>query len=513
MQWITSCLYPSKSLDISSPSRYSEILQQTLKELVPEYSVTFIPSDDGSALGTAIVTAVEVKLRNRREGLAQVLAPLKLSIVDLERLRNGIRLEMDNGLLKTATKKSCLRMLPTFVSYLPDGSERGDFLALDLGGTNFRVLMVQVKSQEEGGVHIVNETYSIPPEITQSSGLQLFDHIVNCMVDFHSKHRMSEHTLPLGFTFSFPCNQVSLDKGILLRWTKGFNATDCVGEDVVNLLRDAVQRQKTIDVDVVALVNDTVGTMMSCAYLDRNCEVGLIVGTGCNACYMEEMRNVGALESNDGRMCINMECGAFGDDGCLDHYITSYDDIVDKESLNASQQRLEKMISGMYLGEIVRYVLLELASREIIFRGHTLQGLQNKGIFPTKLLSDIENDSESRQHVYHILEDLGLPVSAEDAKVVKEVCHTVTSRAAMMCAAAVAAVVEKIRENKRMTKLEVTVGVDGTVYKMNPYFAKKLQDTVALLAPNCNVKFLLSEDGSGKGAALIAAVACRTKVS
>uniref|UniRef100_A0A8C6YDY3 hexokinase n=1 Tax=Naja naja TaxID=35670 RepID=A0A8C6YDY3_NAJNA len=488
---------------------YNEILQQTLKELVPEYSVTFIPSDEGSTLGAAIVAAIEAKLRNHREGLAQVLAPLKLSIVDLERLRNGIRQEMDNGLSKAANKKSCLRMLPTFVGYLPDGSERGDFLALDLGGTNFRVLMVHVKSQEEGGVHIINEIYAIPPEITQSTGAKLFDHIVNCMVDFHTKHGMSENALPLGFTFSFPCNQISLDKGILLRWTKGFSATDCVGEDVVNLLRDAVQRQKTIDVDVVALVNDTVGTMMSCAYLDHNCEVGLIVGTGCNACYMEEMRNVGTLDSNDGRMCINMEWGAFGDDGCLEHYITPYDDIVDKDSLNPSQQRFEKMISGMYLGEIVRYVLLELASRNIIFKGHELKGLNNKGIFPTKLLSDIEN----RQHVYQLLEELGLPVSPEDAKVVKEVCHTVTSRAAMMCAAGVAAVVEKIRENKRMTKLEVTVGVDGTVYKMNPYFAKKLQDTVGLLAPSCNVKFLLSEDGSGKGAALIAAVACRTKIS
>lgn len=65
----------------------------------------------------------------------------------------------------------------------------------------------------------------------------------------------------------------------------------------------------------------------------------LFQGTGCNACYMEEMRNVGTLESNDGRMCINMECGAFGDDGCLEHYITPYDDMVDKESLNPSQQR------------------------------------------------------------------------------------------------------------------------------------------------------------------------------
>ncbi|KAG8132554.1 hypothetical protein E2320_010415 [Naja naja] len=135
---------------------YSEILQQTLKELVPECSVTFIPSDEGSILGAAIVTAVEAKLRNHRQGLAQVLAPLKLSIVDLERLRNGIRQEMDNGLSKAANKKSYLRMLPTFFCYLPEGSERGDFLALDLGGTNFQVLMVHMKSQEAGGVHIIN---------------------------------------------------------------------------------------------------------------------------------------------------------------------------------------------------------------------------------------------------------------------------------------------------------------------------------------------------------------------
>lgn len=32
------------------------------------------------------------------------------------------------------------------------------------------------------------------------------------------------------------------------------------------------------DLNVVAIVNDTVGTMMSCAYVDPKCEIGLIVG-------------------------------------------------------------------------------------------------------------------------------------------------------------------------------------------------------------------------------------------
>lgn len=32
------------------------------------------------------------------------------------------------------------------------------------------------------------------------------------------------------------------------------------------------------DLDIVAVVNDTVGTMMTCGYEDRNCEIGLIAG-------------------------------------------------------------------------------------------------------------------------------------------------------------------------------------------------------------------------------------------
>lgn len=40
------------------------------------------------------------------------------------------------------------------------------------------------------------------------------------------------------------------------------------------------------DLDIVAVVNDTVGTMMTCGYEDSNCEIGLIAGKkqSCNTC-------------------------------------------------------------------------------------------------------------------------------------------------------------------------------------------------------------------------------------
>ena len=53
--------------------------------------------------------------------------------------------------------------------------------------------------------------------------LQLFDHIAACMAEFMKENNMDGNkTLPLGFTFSFPCQQDGLTVGKLITWTKGF---------------------------------------------------------------------------------------------------------------------------------------------------------------------------------------------------------------------------------------------------------------------------------------------------
>lgn len=56
--------------------------------------------------------------------------------------------------------------------------------------------------------------------------------------------------------------------------------------DVIDLLSAACKR-KGLDVTLEALVNDTVGTLMARAYSDPKCRVGVILGTGTNACYRE----------------------------------------------------------------------------------------------------------------------------------------------------------------------------------------------------------------------------------
>ncbi|XP_036379241.1 hexokinase-1 isoform X1 [Megalops cyprinoides] len=495
--------------------QYARRLHKTVRRLVPESDVRFLLSESGSGKGAAMVTAVAYRLADQSRQIAQTLAEFCLSKDQLLEVKKRMRTEIQNGLGKKTHDTATVKMLPTFVRSTPDGSENGDFLALDLGGTNFRVLLVKIRSGKRRTVEMHNKIYAIPIEVMQGTGEELFDHIVHCISDFLDYMGMKNARLPLGFTFSFPCKQTRLDAGILVNWTKGFKATDCEGEDVVELLREGIKRKEIedpeFDLDVVAVVNDTVGTMMTCAYEEPSCEVGLIAGTGSNACYMEEMRNIETVDGDQGRMCVNMEWGAFGDNGCLDDIRTQYDRAVDENSLNEGKQRYEKMVSGMYLGEIVRNILIDLTKRGFLFRGQISETLKTRGIFETKFLSQIESDRLALLQVRAILQQLGLDSTCDDSIIVKEVCGTVSRRAAQICGAGMAAVVDKIRENRGLDHLDITVGVDGTLYKLHPHFSRIMHQTVKELAPKCDVTFLLSEDGSGKGAALITAVGCRQR--
>ncbi|XP_044051786.1 hexokinase HKDC1 isoform X2 [Siniperca chuatsi] len=516
--------------------QYPKRLHKVVRRLLPECHVRFVLSDSGSSKGAALVTAVAQRLASQRQQVDETLSPFILSQEQLQLVKARMRAGLEAGLKNKG--RSAIKMLPSFVYNTPDGTEHGKYLALDLGGTNFRALLVNFKKGLQQNTRVYHKIYTIPLEIMQGTGEELFDHIAQCVSDFLDYMGMKKAHLPAGFTFSFPCEQTAIDTGTLVSWTKGFKATDCEGHDVVSMLREAIQRRNEFDLDIVAVVNDTVGTMMSCAYEDPQCEIGLIAGTGTNVCYMEELKNIKKTEQKKGKtdrkegtpegeedkgdgteaekkegdaviqkMCINTEWGGLGDDGSLDDIITPYDIEVNQNSINPGKQRFEKLASGMYLGEVVRQVLLDLTRGGLLFRGHVTEALKTPGIFETKYLSQIESDRLALLQVRSILQQLGLDSTCDDSIIVKEVCGAVSRRAAQLCGAGMAALVDKIRENRGLDHLNITVGVDGALYKLHPHFSKVLQETARVLAPQCNVTFLPSEEGSGKGAALITAVA------
>ncbi|KAI0211829.1 Hexokinase type 2 [Lamellibrachia satsuma] len=459
-----------------------------------------------------------------RLGVEAILKNYILDVATYKKICTLLDNECNKGLSPATNDQASVKMYPTYVRGLPDGSEQGHFLALDLGGTNFRVLLITLKGIE---VEMKNKIFPISQELMHGEGTLLFDYIAECLETFQRENDLVNNTLSLGFTFSFPCKQEGLTKGKLVKWTKGFTCAGVENEDVVELLNEAIARRGSgINIECTALLNDTVGCLMSCAFLDHNSMVGVILGTGTNACYMEHLDKVltwegdldepkrvdqsESVQRNDAiskKVIINTEWGAFGDNGELDFIRTDLDRVVDTSSLNPGKQIFEKMISGMYMGELVRLVILKCAKEELLFKGVVSQDLQTQGRFYTKYISEIEKDEDSDgfTNTKQILDELGVETySMDDCRHIQYICSTISSRAAYLASAGIATLLN------RVNMPNVTVAVDGSLYRFHPHFHQRMMEkTKELLNNSMQFHLMLSEDGSGKGAALVAAVASR----
>ncbi|XP_018578067.1 hexokinase type 2 isoform X5 [Anoplophora glabripennis] len=430
-------------------------------------------------------------------------------VLDNDKLRKIMEIFLDNvhrGLKRETHADSIVKCFPTYVQDLPNGTETGKFLALDLGGTNFRVLLIELSGEH---FEMKSKIFAIPQHIMLGSGEQLFDHIAECLAIFVKEEQVADQRLPLGFTFSFPLAQKGLTKGILERWTKGFNCSNVVGNDVVQMLNEAIDRRGDVQIQVCAILNDTTGTLMSCAWKNHNTRIGLIVGTGSNACYVERQENAEMWDDVDmgsGKVSINLEWGAFGDDGALDFVRCEYDEDVDKNSINPGKQKHEKMISGMYMGELVRLALERFTKEGLLFGGKGSDMLFERGRFYTKYVSEIESDPPGVfNNLREICEELGLKHASEQDYInIRYICECISRRSAHLVSAGLATLLNKIGEKK------VTIGIDGSVYRFHPHFHNLMMEKIKELCdPSIEFDLMLSEDGSGRGAALVAAVAAR----
>jgi hexokinase len=456
-----------------------------------------------------------------------------------------------------------MAMIPTFVKGVPDGSETGTFLALDLGGTNLRVCEVTLLGDKTFSLR--QQKYKVSETLKTGEVTTLFDYLADSVdafltdtpsqgPDSHVSHADGDSPyVPLALTFSFPVEQSALDSGVLLTWTKGFSAKNAIGKDVVKLLQDAFDR-KHIHVKCVALVNDTVGALLSRAYTSGGCILGAIFGTGTNGAYVEQVSKITKLSQNStvaagGEMIVNTEWGGFNNSRSA-LPTTPYDNKLDRESINPRFQAFEKFISGMYLGEIARNVILSLidaAPKPLLFGGRSSALLNKQWGLDTAVLSEIEEaweglgrfsppaqgspeaqKGEKLRRIQGVLAhrlELSPPdISLADADIVRQVCNLIASRAARMSGTAVAAILvhtERARlwdhgeqssaglkdEGKR-----IGVGVDGSLVEFYPNFQTKLRASLrALVGPEVEsrVDIGMAKDGSGVGAALCALVAQR----
>jgi hexokinase len=431
-----------------------------------------------------------------------------LSLNDINVMITDFHVEMKRGL---SGYESSLKMIPSFADS-PKGNEEGRFIALDLGGTNFRVLAVELDGMGNARV-LAARKFAIRKKEMHGTGAQLFDFITDRMDAFLSENEPDRENIhDLAFTFSFPVEQTNIAAGKLIAWTKGFTAKGVEGEDIIMLLNEALRRKNIHCINVVALANDTVGTLVAKSYADPACDLGVILGTGTNACYLEKLSNIQKLgiPDHEGHMIVNMEWGNF------DRLRrTCYDKQLDAASVNPGAMYFEKMVSGMYLGEITRLILIDVIKKNLILPNTpgAANRFEKKDSLETAHMSLIEGDETPHlDEVKEFFNNNGISNNTfHDRTILKRLCGLVSDRGARLGAAAISAVITWM--DPELNNMH-TVGIDGSLFEKYPGFGAKMTDVFKKRYGQKaeKITLALSKDGSGKGAAIIAAVAAASEV-
>ncbi len=139
---------------------------------------------------------------------------------------------------------------------------------------------------------------------------------------------------------------------------------------------------------------------------------------------------------------------------------------MDEGSLNPGKQTFEKMISGMYMGELTRQVLIDMVWEGLIFKDQETDALFEWGRFYSKYTSEIESDPVGDfTRTKRVLGELGIKSpSVEDMSALRYIVEAVSRRAGFMASAGITALL------KKMDYHDVVIAIDGSVFRYHPHF-------------------------------------------
>lgn len=195
---------------------------------------------------------------------------------------------------------------------------------------------------------------------------------------------------------------------------KGFMAhKGLVGQDLGQIVNLAC-RNHGLDVELRAIVNDSSASLLSRAYVQPSTRFSLIVGTGFNlAAYLPVLaigRNKFGVRPDGwfdeaSHVIVNTEASMFGRNILP---LTRWD----RQLLSALErpdfQPYEHLVSGMYLGEICRRILIEAIETSGVFGGVVPQSMEDPFSFGTLLASSLERYDQQPNSLAIVSEELML---------------------------------------------------------------------------------------------------------
>ncbi|HEY5584614.1 MAG TPA: hexokinase [Ruminiclostridium sp.] len=427
------------------------------------------------------------------EVIKDVLSLFEVDKDSMLRIAMLFKKSMENGLMGG---KSCLKMLPSYIGK-PTGKEHGTFMTMDMGGTNLRCTKFKIDDGNfeklvEKKKKLISKEKNYDLTKSDTNAKQLFDFMADCMASIVEP----DESLYLGNTFSFPCRQEGINEAYLIYWTKEITTSGVEGQNINQLLADAL-KAKNIKIEPVALLNDTVGTLLVAMYSYQDADVGSIMGTGHNTCYLENNHPI-----NGGKMIVNLESGNYN----IGLPVTKYDEIIDKNSQVPGAQLLEKMVSGYYMGSLVKEVCVDLFERKALFTSSNVDAeaffnqnfnalmVENFILYPSKTTEECN-------------------CSIEDAETIKNVSEAVLKRTVRLVTISYLGILFHQEGYGTEVKNKHVIAIDGTIYEKMPNAPKLMAEAFkdALGEDAKNVEIRLVKDGSGLGAAIAAAVAVTQK--
>ena len=292
----------------------------------------------------------------------------KLDNEQLKGIAHAFREKVEEGLNKNNAEIQCI---PTFI--LPKATDvKGKALVLDLGGTNYRVAIVDFSTEKP--IIYPNNGWKKDMSIMKSPGYtreELFKELADLIVEIKREEEM-----PIGYCFSYPTESIPGGDARLLRWTKGVDIREMVGQFVGKPLLDYLNEKNKIRFTGVKVLNDTIASLFA-GLTDKSYDayIGLIVGTGTNMATFIPSDKITKLDPEchvQGLIPVNLESGNF-----YPPFLTAVDDTVDATSDSLGKQRFEKAVSGMYLGDILKTAAFPLEEFEEKFDARKLTAIMN----------------------------------------------------------------------------------------------------------------------------------------
>jgi len=393
-----------------------------------------------------------------REELNKIREEFTISNSTLGNLANNFYIDM--------VEKTMLKMLKTYVVMDTDSVLDGEYLSIDIGGSNIRISKIKVSPDNI----FVDKMLKFPlrtklKNYTSSKYTlkQLFIMALKKIKPFLDKDKL----YTIGVTVSFGLESVGKTKAKIIELSKGFELSDTLGEDIYEILTSAIKELK-LKIIPSLIVNDCVATLATGKFYNPNADIGFIVGTGHNGCFI-----------NGDREIINIESAGFNKDLPLTVYDKKYLDKIPKEAENL----FEVLIGGKYLGGIAEVVFKYLAEKGLIKEYKEIT---------TENLVKVLNKENVRKY------------SAEQKEVIEEIAKILFERSAKFIVAETFAILMFIDRN---LSSKHTIIFDGSVYEKCEFFREEISKNIDsfFIESSSKISHKLIKDASSIGPAIISA--------